>query len=118
MKKLKNFEDIFNKLIEEYKGTKVEITAKQDGVIISTYNTIIKDIRIKPLNKIKSKKWDKSEHKIGLIIIKEKKFNKTNIPFMLDFNTMEAIFLKKGVSIKTFNLEFNIVKISSRQKLA
>lgn len=111
MDKLSTFEDIFNKLFLEYKGIKVEVRVKQDGIEIASFITNIDNIIIKPLNK----KYRKSK-KIGLIVIQEEK-EKTrfNIPFILDFNTMYALFLKNAVHIKSMNMEF-IIKRKAAQK--
>ena len=120
MKKLTTFEDIFNKLIKDYSDHMVEIKARQDGVSITDTKTRIKDIKIKPLNKRKSKKWHKKGKKVGLIIIKGRNFFKTTtvkIPFLLGYNTMKAVFLKKGATIKTYDMEFTIKKISDKKKL-
>ena len=51
MLQLSTFEEIFNKLYEDYQGQKVKITTKQDGIRISSFETTIHDIEIKPLNK-------------------------------------------------------------------
>ena len=120
MKKLTTFEEIFNKLIEEYSGHIVSIKAKQDGVNITDTKTKIKKVKIKPLNKRQSKKWHKENKKVGLIIIRGKNFLRTttiNIPFLLGFNTMKAVFLKDGVTIKTYNMEYTIKKISNKRRL-
>lgn len=117
MKKLTTFEDIFNKLVEDYQGETVEVKTRQDGVNIASFRTRINNIVIKPLNKRQSRKWSKSGAKIGLIIVQEKR-NRTrfNIPFILGFNTMKAVFLKSGVTIKTLNMEFIIKKEKARKK--
>lgn len=120
MKKLTTFEDVFNKLIKDYCGHMVEIKAIQDGVNITDTKTRIKDIKIKPLSKRQSKKWHKKGKKVGLIIIKGRNFFKTttvSIPFLLGYNTMKAVFLKKGATIKTYDMEFTVKKISDKKKL-
>ena len=120
MKKLTTFEDVFNKLIKDYCGHMVEIKAIQDGVNITDTKTRIKDIKIKPLSKKKKKKWHKKGKKVGLIIIKGRNFFKTttvSIPFLLGYNTMKAVFLKKGATIKTYDMEFTVKKISDKKKL-
>ncbi|MFI5359104.1 MAG: hypothetical protein ACHQYO_03570 [Halanaerobiales bacterium] len=118
MLQLSTFEEIFNKLYEDYQGQKVKITTKQDGIRISSFETTIHDIEIKPLNKKESRKWARKEKKVGLIIIKEKYNNNcVNIPFLLGFNTMAATFLNDGVIINSLNMEFIIRKIKSRKKL-
>jgi hypothetical protein len=119
MKKLTTFEDIFNKLIEDYSGHTVQISSKQDGLNITDTKTKIRKVKIKPLNKKRSRKWNKNGKKVGLLIIKGKNFFKTttiNIPFLLGFNTMKAVFLKNGVTIKTYNMEFTIKKVSNEKK--
>ncbi|MFW6266283.1 MAG: hypothetical protein ACOC21_01830 [Halanaerobiales bacterium] len=119
MKKLSNFEDIFNKIIKEFQGKEVEISSRQDGVNITTMTSTIVSVRIKPLSKRKSKKWNKKGQKVGLIIISgRKKWRKTkiNIPFLLGYNTMEAVFLKKGATIKTFDMEFTIKKKAAQKR--
>ena len=118
MIQLSTFEEIFNKLYEDYIGEKVSVITKQDGVNISSFQTSIDNIDIKPLNKKQSKKWTKKGEKIGLIVIQEKySKNKFNIPFLLGFNTMKAAFLKNGVIINSLDMEFIIKKTSSKKKL-
>ncbi|MEJ6952606.1 hypothetical protein [Natronospora cellulosivora (SeqCode)] len=114
---LSTFEDVFNKLVELYQGKEVEVISKQDDVHIANFLINIDNISIKPLSKKKSKKWNKSGHKVGLIIVKAKKSgNSFNIPFLLGFNTMKATFLKDGVSIKSLNMEFIIKKARKKRK--
>lgn len=118
MVQLSTFEEIFNKLYEDYKGEKVNVISKQDGVKIASFQTCIDRIDIKPLNKRQSKKWNKNGEKIGLIIIKEKCSNNNfNIPFLLGFNTMRATFLKNGVIINSLKMEFVIKKPKFKNKL-
>ncbi|NLJ84598.1 MAG: hypothetical protein GX336_06790 [Halanaerobiaceae bacterium] len=118
MLQLSTFEEIFNKLHEDYRGQMVKITTKQDGIRISSFQTTIHEIEIKPLNKKESKKWAAKEKKVGLIIIKESHRNNcVNIPFLLGFNTMAATFLKDAVIINSLNMEFVIKKIKSNSKL-
>ncbi|MGM0409863.1 MAG: hypothetical protein ACQEQF_03790 [Bacillota bacterium] len=121
MKKLSTFEDIFNKLIKDYINQEVEIESKQNGLKITKLKTKIKKIEIIPLNKRKSKKWCKSNKKVGLIKITGRKLIKStviNIPFLLGFNTMEAHFTQKGVHIKTYNMEFVIRKKTTKKQSA
>ncbi len=118
MKQLSNFEEIFNKLYEDYQGKSVNVITKQDGVNITSFHTCINNIDIKPLNKKKSKKWNQQGKKVGLIVIQEKySKNNFNIPFLLGFNTMSATFLKSGVIINTLNMEFIIKKNQKGKKL-
>ena len=63
MLQLSTFEEIFNKLHEDYRGQMVKITTKQDGIRISSFQTTIHEIEIKPLNKKESKKWAAKEKK-------------------------------------------------------
>lgn len=117
MERLTTFEDIFNKLLEEYRGVEVEVVTKQDGLIISCFTTTLNNILIKPLNKKQSKKWSQQGEKIGLLVIEAKKNKNTfNIPFILGYNTMNAVFLSNGATIQTLELEFVIKKISGRIK--
>ncbi len=118
MKKLTTFEDIFNKLANEYIESEVEIESRQKGVEITKLKTKINKIEIIPLNKKKSKKWCKTGKKVGLIKISGKKRIKSatiNIPFLLGFDTMEAYFSNKGVHIKTYNMQF-IIRKKGRKK--
>lgn len=118
MLQLSTFEEIFNKLHEDYQGQRVKVITKQDGIRISSFQTTIHRIEIKPLNKIQSQKWAAGGKKVGLIIIKEKYNNNSfNIPFLLGFDTMAATFLNDGVIINSLNMEFIIKKIKSRKKL-
>lgn len=118
MLQLSTFEEIFNKLYDEYKDQKVKVTTKQEGIKISSFQTTIHKIEIKPLNKKQSKKWTNKENKVGLIIIKEKySHNNFNIPFLLGFNTMDATFLSDGVIINSLNMEFVIKKTKAKRKL-
>jgi hypothetical protein len=114
MIRLNTFEDIFNKLMIEYRGKKVEINTRQDGVNIASFITTIDNIQIQPLNKTQKD----NRKKVGLIKIqnrkKTQKKTSINIPFILGFNTMNAVFLKNGVTIKTMNMEFIIKKIPSK----
>lgn len=117
MVELSTFEEIFNKIYQDYQGEKVNVITKQDGVNIANFQTCIDKIDIKPLSKRQSKKWNQKGKKVGLIIIKEKySKNNLNIPFLLGFDTMKAIFLKNGVTISTLNMEFVIKKIKTRRK--
>lgn len=117
MKRLTTFEDVFNKLTDDYMGLKVEVETKQDNLNITNFTTTIDDIIIKPLNKMQSKKWNKEGKKIGLIVFKEKSRKVSfNIPFILGFNTINAVFLKNGVIIKSLNMEFIIKKNNRREK--
>lgn len=113
MDKLSTFEDIFNKLFFEYKGIRVEVRVKQDGIQIANFITHIDNIIIKPLNK----KYREGSKRIGLIVIQEDK-EKTcfNIPFILDFNTMYALFFKNGVNIKSMTMEFVIKKKTAQSE--
>ncbi|HHU91846.1 MAG TPA: hypothetical protein GXZ20_01755 [Halanaerobiaceae bacterium] len=118
MLQLSTFEDIFNKLHEDYQDQRVQVITKQDGIRISSFQTTIHRIEIKPLNKKESKKWTDQGKKIGLIILKEKYSNNSfSIPFILGYNTMAATFLKDGVVINSLNMEFIIRKIKARKKL-
>ncbi|QTL99509.1 hypothetical protein GM661_16905 [Iocasia frigidifontis] len=113
MDKLSTFEDIFNKLFFEYKGIRVGVRVKQDGIEIANFITHIDNIVIKPLNK----KYSKGNKRIGLIVIQEKKGeNCFNIPFILDFNTMYALFCKNGVNIKSMNMEFVIKRKTAQSE--
>jgi len=117
MKRLTTFEDIFNQLLKDYRGFTVEVETRQDGVRISCFQTTIDNIVIKPLDKQYHKKWHTRGQKVGLITIKERfNNNNLNIPFILGFNTMNAVFLTNGVTIKTLNLEFTIKKLSKQRK--
>lgn len=117
MKRLTTFEDVFNILTDDYMGLKVEVETRQDNLNITNFTTTIDDIIIKPLNKMQSKKWNKEGKKIGLIVFKEKSRKVSfNIPFILGFNTMNAVFLKNGVIIKSLNMEFIIKKNNRREK--
>ncbi len=117
MKRLTTFEDIFNQLLKDYRGFTVEVETRQDGVRISRFQTNIDNIVIKPLTKQCYKKWPTRGQKVGLIVIKEVFTNNNlNIPFLLGYNTMNAVFLKNGVTIKTLNLEFAIKKVSKQRK--
>ncbi|ACL70946.1 hypothetical protein [Halothermothrix orenii] len=119
MKRLTTFEDIFNKLIKEYKGKRVEIQTSQNGVPIASLTTRIEDIVIKPVNRKKIKKWNSDGRKIGLMVIQEKnKQNRISIPFKLGYNTMEAIFLKNGVTIKSLDMKFIIKRYGRKKRLA
>lgn len=115
MKRLTTFEDIFNLLLKDYRGFNVEVEIKQDGVQISCFRTTIDNIVIKPLEKRHQKKWVNKGRQVGLMVIKESYNNNLNIPFILGFNTMDAVFLKNGVTISTLNLEF-VIKKKSKQK--
>lgn len=118
MTQLSTFEEIFNKLHEDYQGQYVKVVTKQDGVDIASFHTYIDNIDIKPLNKRQSKKWNKKGKKVGLIVVKEKySKNNFNIPFLLGFNTMKATFLKNGVTISSLNMEFIIKKTKAKKKL-
>ena len=55
MLQLSTFEDIFNKLHEDYQDQRVQVITKQDGIRISSFQTTIHRIEIKPLNKKKVK---------------------------------------------------------------
>ena len=117
MLQLSTFEEIFNKLYENYRP-EGENNNKQDGIRISSFETTIHDIEIKPLNKKESRKWARKRKKVGLIIIKEKYNNNyVMFPFSLVLNTMAATFLNDGVIINSLNMEFIIRKIKSRKKL-
>ncbi len=120
MQKLTTFEDIFNKLIDDYLKDTVKIENKKNGLIITSLITNIDKIYIKPLPDNKEKKWTKDNKKTGSIVIASKNNNKyhtiVNIPFLLGLNTMNAIFMKEGANIKTFAMEFSIKKLSSNQK--
>ena len=115
---LSTFEDIYNKLIKDYCGKSVEINTKQNGLTITTFETHIDKIIIRPFNKKSSKKWSDNK-KVGLIIIQKRKKNKLSstikIPFILGFDTMTTTFLKQGVNIKTLDMEFNIKKLSDKK---
>lgn len=116
MKRLTTFEDVFNKLTDDYMGQKVEVETRQDNLNITNFTTTIDDIIIKPLNKMQGKKWNKEGKKVGLIVFKEKSRKVSfNIPFILGFNTMNAVFLKNGVIIKSLNMEF-IIKMNNRRE--
>lgn len=120
MKKLTTFEDIFNKLIKDYGKKEVEISIKQNGLNISNFITIIDHVIIKPLKESDAKNWNVKDKKVGLIVLQrkseEKYYTRVKIPFSLGFNTMSAVFLKNGVTIKTFNIEFNIKKYPVNKK--
>lgn len=120
MKTLTTFEDIFNRLIKEYGGKKVLITTGQQGLNLANFQASIDKIIIKPLNKKQSQKWTNSKQKVGLIILQEKRNNNytsvLKIPFILGFYTMKAVFSKKGVTIKTMDLDFNIKKYALSRK--
>lgn len=112
MTNLSTFEDIFNKLIVDYQGQQVQVVTKQNGIPIANFRTTIDNIKIKPL------KEGQAEKKIGLIIVNEKdNKNNFNIPFTLGFNTMEGIFIKNSVIIRTLDMEF-IIKRKNRKKSA
>ena len=111
MTKLSTFEDVFNKLLEDYQGNEVEVINKHDDITIAKFLTSIDKVSIKPLSKRQSKKWNKKGQKVGLIIITAKgSKNSFNIPFILGFDTMKATFLKDGVRIQSLNMEFLIKK--------
>ena len=114
MCQLYTFEDIFNKLCEDYQGKKVQVLTKQDGVKIASFQIFVDRIDIKPLNKTQSKKWNKRGEKVGLIRVKNKTRNAINIPFLLGFNTMKATFLKNGAVINSMNMEFIIKKVNRK----
>ena len=114
LNQLYTFEDIFNRLCEEYQGEKVQVVTKQDGVKIACFKIFIDRIDIKPLNKTQSKKWSKNGEKIGLIRVKNKSRNTIIIPFLLGFNTMKAVFLKNGAVINTMNMEFILKKTGKK----
>lgn len=112
MQRLTTFEDIFNKLVKDFEGHAVQVESKQNGITITSLSTIIDSIYIQPV-----KKSLKKTKKMGVLVIQEKsKKNRIKIPFILGFHTMEAVFLKKGVIIKSLNREFTIKKQSSWQK--
>ncbi|MFP4015917.1 MAG: hypothetical protein ACLFUI_02690 [Halanaerobiales bacterium] len=116
MRELTTFEEVANKLYKDYRGAMVNITTRQAGITLASFQTSIENIEIKPLNKSQSKKWNKDGKKVGLIVVQDKHSrNNLNIPFILDFNTMKATFLKTGVVIKTLDMEF-IIKVSKRKK--
>ncbi len=105
MERLTTFEDIFNKLITDFQGEMVEIFTRKEGMEIARFLIQIDEIAIKPL---------KQNSKIGLIVIRESSknlYNTTvNIPFPLGFNTMSAVFLEQGVTIKSLDMEYIIKK--------
>ena len=120
MKRLSTFEDIFNKLLQDYRGVETVVEIRQDQIKITNFITTIDRISIKPLSKKQSQKWTKGCEKIGLMIIQQRnQKNTVHIPFILGFNTMNAVFMKKGVIIKTLNMEFIFKRDSAvGQKLA
>ena len=92
MLQLSTFEDIFNKLHEDYQDQRVQVITKQDGIRISSFQTTIHRIEIKPLNK-KKVKMDRSGKKIGLIILKEKYSNNSfSIPLSLVIIPWQPLF--------------------------
>ena len=119
MKKLSTFEDIFNKLLQDYQGRTVEVETRQNGVRLSSFITTIDEIKIKALDKKNCKKWSVDNKHIGLLLIEEGfKNSKFSIPFILGFNTMQAIFLENGATISSLNLEYIIKKRDRKQKSA
>ncbi len=120
MIELTTFEDIFNKLINDYLGTTVEIRNKNKGLNITTLITAIDRIYIKPLKNSTNNYWRKNNKKTGVIVIAQKNDDQyqafVNIPFLLGINTMQAVFFKSGVIIKTFDMEFSIKKLVAKQK--
>lgn len=114
---LSTFEDIFNKLVELYQGKYVDVVSKQDNITISNFSLKIDNIKIKPLSKRKSKKWNEKGQKVGLIVISAKNLkNSFNIPFILGFDTMKATFIKDGVRIKSLDIEFLIKKSKNNNR--
>lgn len=114
---LNTFEDVFNKLVDLYQGKYVDLISKQDNITISNFSLKIDNIKIKPLSKRKSKKWNDRGQKVGLIVISSKNSrNSFNIPFILGFNTMKATFIKDGVRIISLNMEF-LIKESNKNNL-
>ena len=115
MLQLSTFEDIFNKLHEDYQDQRVQVITKQDDIRISSFQTTIHRIEIKPLNKKESKKWTDQGKKIGLIILKE------NIVIIASVSPLSLVIipwqplLKDGVVINSLNMEFIIRKIKARK---
>ena len=117
MKNLSTFEDIFNQLLKEYRGLDTIVEIRQANIKITKFATTIDHIFIKPLSQKQSQKWKKGREKIGLIIIQQRdKKNTVQIPFILGFHTMNAVFIKNGVTIKTLNMEFIIRKNGKLRK--
>lgn len=116
MKKLSTFEDIFNKLYREYKDKDVEVKTMHNELIIANFVTTINDITIIPIEKNINR--DPQQNHMGLIKIENISHNNFSIPFVLGFNTMEALFFKNGVTIKSNNIKFIIKKINTQRQLA
>ena len=128
MTTLTTFEDVFNRLITEYKDLRIEISIKQNGLHLATFYFKLYDIKIKPLNKKqrktinfnqkKYKKTNPNKNKIGLIILygnqKQQSKAKVKIPFALGFNTMKASFSQKGATINSLGLDIIIKSIGTQ----
>ncbi|MFW6238359.1 MAG: hypothetical protein ACOC5A_03910 [Halanaerobiales bacterium] len=114
MEKITTFEDVFNKIIDSFKGQRVEIHTRQEGISLARLSTRVDRITINPAEDFSEKK------KIGLISLQRKVNNHfetaVNIPFILGFDTMQAYFTNQGSLIKTLNLEFKIRKTAERKK--
>lgn len=115
MVEYRTFEEIFNKLIKNFQGEQVEVNLSQQGINLANFMFKIEEIKIKPLPDRKQKrKWSPDDNKIGVIIIRENKNSQKNvkIPFLLGYNTMQAVFSNKGVTINSLNINYIIKKCS------
>ena len=115
MTKLTTFENVFNELINNFLGKKVVIFVKQQGLELASYALKIHKIKIEPHNNSYQNNGTNNKQ-LGLIVIQEKSnHNQIKIPFLLGFNTMQAVFDTKGASIKTLNFTFCIKEQKTKQ---
>lgn len=114
MEKITTFEDVFNRMIETFKGTQVEVLTRREGISLSRLSTRVDRVTINPVECTANGK------KIGVISIQKKINNHfetaANIPFILGFDTMQAYFTEKGSLIKTLDLEFKIRNTAEKKR--
>ncbi|AZR74625.1 hypothetical protein BBF96_15330 [Anoxybacter fermentans] len=123
MKITKTFDEIFDQLHHLYKGKWIQIQVKKDGLILSNFSVQVKDLQIRPLEDkgLCRRLGLKRKEKLGSIVIKGSHTENgqvvdcLNIPFKLGFDTMDAHFLRKNVSIETCGFEFILRKLSPKE---
>lgn len=114
MRKLTTFEDVFNKIYQEYVGSWVEIEVRKDNVRLSCFATPITGCQIR---QIKGRMFSRTRE--GVIILKGRMGSRetelVQIPFELGINTMTAYFIKSGAAISSMGLDFKIRKLEQKE---
>ncbi|MEC9488452.1 MAG: hypothetical protein UMV23_03095 [Halanaerobium sp.] len=114
MRKLSTFEDVFNRIHQEYLGQWVEIEVRINKVKLSHLAARLTRCQIKQL-----KEGILSGSKKGVIILKgrigRREVELVQIPFELGINTMTAYFIKSGAAISSLGFDFKIRKLGQAE---